>query len=136
MSASGPNVGFPMAITFNSSFFGFITSVDWDGYQRSSIDTSNMSVATPFGRTFLPGVLIDPGTLSVELLLEPNVIPPLSSAAETITVTFPKKSNTTAATWACSGFLQDFKWTAPMDDKMTATGTIKFTGNVTVTAGS
>jgi hypothetical protein len=139
MAAAGPNFGYGLSITFSSGFFAYITNVDWDGINRPAIDTSNNSISTaaPF-RTFIPAGLIDTGSISVELLFDANadLNTPIKAAATTVTVTFPKFGFTTAPTWAASGFMTDFKIGAPMDDKMTASATIKFSGAITVTAGS
>jgi hypothetical protein len=139
MAAAGPYVGFGVSITFSSGFCAFITNVDWDGISRTIIDTSNNSLTTPFWRTFIPGKLVDPGSISVELLLDPNndATVPITAAAASVTVTFPKFTGfTTAPTWAASGFMSDFKLGAPMDGVMTATANIKFSGAITVTTGS
>lgn len=139
MSASGPNVGFGVSITFESGFMAFITNIDWDGISRSPIDTSNDSLTTPFWRTFVPGKLVDPGAITVDLLLEPSTtfVTPITDAASSVTLTWPKLgAQTTAATWAASGFMTDYKAGAPMDGVMTAQATVKFTGAITVTAGS
>lgn len=138
MAVSGPNVGFGAAITFQTSFCAFITNIDWDGIERSVIETTNDST-TNSARTYLPGKVYDPGTVTVDLLLDNNqtFITAMTAVAETVTVTFPKfGSQTTAGTWACSGFLKSYKAGIPMDDKITGTAVIKLTGQPTITAGS
>lgn len=132
-ATQGPNVGFGIAITFNSGFCAYITNLDHSGLSRSAIDVSNNATVTPFGRVIIPGKLIGPGQYSVDLLFDPNLLPPISAAAETITVTWPKLAVTTAATWACSGFLSDFSSSSPMDDKMTAKAILTLSGAITVT---
>lgn len=133
-ATQGPNVGFGIAITFSSGYCAFITNLEHSGLSRNVIDTSNNSLTTPFWRTKIPGKLLDPGQYAVDLLFDPNIIPPLSSAAETITITWPKLGVTTAANWAASGFLSDFSSSSPMDDKMTAKATLTLSGPITVTA--
>ncbi len=137
MAVAGPYVGFGVSVTFSSGFLAFITNIDWDGISRTVIDTSNNSLTTPFWRTFIPGKLVDPGSVSVELLFDPNAVPTITAAAESIVVTFPKfTGETTAPTWAASGFMSDFKLSAPMDGAMTASATLKFSGAITFTAGA
>ncbi len=133
-ATQGPNVGFGIAITFNTGFCAYITNLDHSGLSRSVIETSNNSITTPFGRTFIFGKLIGPGQYSVDLLFDPNILPPISAAMEVITVTWPKLGVTTAATWACSGGLSDFSSSSPMDDKMTAKAVLTLSGAITVTA--
>jgi len=127
------NVGTGSTITFSSGFFGEILSIGWSGINREAVETSHMG--TTGGRTFIPGDLYDPGELSVELNFEAtdDVTTPITSAAETVTVTIPNSPTaTTVSTWAASGFMTSFEVTDPMEDKMTASATIKFTGDITV----
>jgi hypothetical protein len=132
-ATQGPNVGFGIAITFSTGFCAYITGVDYSGMSRSVIDTSNNSLTTPFWRTLIPGKLVGPGAFAVDLLFDPNVTPPITSASETITLTWPKLSVTSAATWAATGFLSEFSASAPMDDKMTAKATLTLSGPITFT---
>lgn len=128
--------GFGLSITFSSGFLALIKSISWSGQNRESLDTTNMST-TDGKMTFLPSDLKDAGEISVDLLFDPDMAPPIASAAETVTVTFPiPAGGSTAATWAASGFLTSFELTAPHDDLMTATATIKLTGGITITAGT
>jgi len=128
MAAAGTDVGTGSTITFSSGFFGEILSIGWSGISREAIETSHMG--TTGGRTFIPGDLYDPGELSVELNFEAtdDVTTPIAAAAETVTVTFPGSD-----TWAASGFMTSFEITDPLEDKMTASATIKFSGDITVT---
>ena len=135
--------GFGVSISFSTGFCAMITNVDWDGTERPSIDVSNNSIAVSGGtgiagaKLFTPGLIYDPGKLTVELLFDPNTAPPITGAAETITVTLPKTAGqTVGATWAASGFLESFKFGAPMEDKMTASAVLKFSGPITITSGS
>jgi hypothetical protein len=87
--------------------------------------------------TFQPSDLKNPGEVTVDLLFNPNTSPPITSAAETVTITYPvQPGGSTSATWACSGYLKKFKPKAPINDKMTAVATIKWTGTPTITPGS
>jgi len=135
--------GFGVSITFHTGFFAMITNVDWDGIERPSIDISNNSIATSGGsgiagaKLYTPGIIYDPGKLTVELLFDPNTAPPITGAVESITVTLPKTAGQTAgATWVADGFMESFKYGAPMEDKMSATAVIKFTGPIAITSGS
>lgn len=128
--------GFGVAITFSSSFCAAITNVKWSGMSRKAIDTTN-SATSAGAATFIPSDIEDYGELQVELLFNPNDTPPVASAAETVTVTFPVPSGSTnGATWAATGFLTNFECDVPIDDRMTATATIKFSGVVTFTDAS
>lgn len=119
-------VGTGTTITFNSGFFAEILSANWSGFERAAIDTTNFATTT--ARTFIPGDLYDPGEIEVELAFQPDTELPLDQAAETVTITWPDGS-----TWAGSAFMRAGSITAPLEEKMTATATLKFSGAITVT---
>jgi len=120
------DVGTGTSITFSSGFFAEILSVGHSGISREDIDITHMG--TTVAREFMPSDLYEPGELSVELAFDPSTPPPITGAAETITVTFPD-----ASTAAASGYLSSFDYTDPLEEKMTATATIKFSGAITWT---
>jgi|CXWL01.1.fsa_nt_gi hypothetical protein len=139
MASPAVNVTTGLTITFQSGFFAQITDVQWSGISRPSIKTSHMGTAAPsagtFGNdTFIPGDLSDPGELQVEGHFNPDTLPPIDSAAATCTVTIPGSS--TPATWAGSAFMTGFEVSMPLEDKMTFTATVKFSGAITRTAGT
>jgi hypothetical protein len=113
--------GFGVTITFQTGFFAEIRSANWSGISRAPLDTTHSGTSSG-NMTFIPSDLKDSGTLEVELLFIPTADPPIGGAAETITVAWPGQS------WSCSGFMTEFSATAPYDDIMTATASIKFTG--------
>ena len=127
------------AITFSSSFFAQITSLNWSGISREAFDTSHMGLSLAgsgkFGNmTKIPSKLNDPGKLEVEFNFNPDTLPPIEGAAETVTVTIGDSS--TPATWAGSGFMTEFSWEGPLQGIMKGKATITFSGNVTRTAGT
>lgn len=117
-------VGTGTTITFATGFCAEILNVSHDGISRKAIDTTHMG--TTGGMTFTPGALYDPGGLRVSLAFAPGANPPIDQAVETITVTFPD-----GETESFDGFLTDFAWTDPLEDRMTADATIKATGDIT-----
>lgn len=127
------------AITFSSGFFAEVLNIDWSGISRESIDTTHFGTtqasAGEFGsRTFIPGDLSDPGELSVEMHFNPDDDVPIESVAETVTLTFDLVAgDTTPANWEGTGFMTSFDVGMPLEDKMTATAVIKFSGNITMT---
>lgn len=142
---AGTTVDNAMGITAvfgTSSFTSELTDVDWSGITREAIETSHQGTAEAgagkFGnKTYIPGDLSDPGELTMTIHFDPDQEPPIDQPAETITLTWPKASgDTTAATWAASGFITSFDIGAPLDDKSTATMTVKFSGNVTMVAAA
>ena len=143
MPGSTNDVATGITLTFGTSgFTAELTSVSWSGISRVSLDTSHMGTAAPgsgkFGNmTFKPGDLSDPGELQVEFFFNPDTEPPIDQPAETITVTFPLVTgDTTAAKWAASGFITSYEMTGELENMMTGSMTVKFSGNVTQTAAA
>lgn len=121
------DLGFGIAITFQTGFFAEIRNVDGPSMSRDAVETSH-ATTTDGRRTFVPSDLIDLGEVEVDLIFDPDEEPPIDAAAETVTITYPN-----GATWAFSGFLTNFTPTAPYDDLMTASATLKCTGDLTHT---
>lgn len=119
-------------ITFPSSYPAKVLSGSWDGIKRESIETTDLSIAAAgsgkFGnRTFIPGRIIDPGEITLELFLDTNTRPPVEESAGSYVITPP---NTSAFT--VSGFATDFDMEFPLDGGMVATLKIKPSSNITV----
>lgn len=129
MAASEPDIGTGTTLTFSSGFFGEITNLNWSGIERGAINFSHFGTTT--AHEFKPTDLYDPGELAVEVHFDSATLPPFASTAETVTVTFPGGGTTN--TWACAGFLTTFGQITPMEEKIVANATIKFTGAITVT---
>jgi len=124
MPAVTPDLGTGTTINFSSSFLTKILNVAWGGIHREAINSSTMDTTT--AHTFLPADLYDPGELSVEMQFDTDSTPPITSAAESLTINWPD-----AETMIASGFLTDYEITAANEEIMTATATIKFTGPIT-----
>lgn len=113
-------------ITFQTGFCAEITAVNFGGMSRPVIDLAHMGSTDVRAQAI--GKLYMPGALTVELLFDPDTAPPIAEDAESVTVTFPDST-----TWVGTGALTDFSWGAPLEDKMTASATLSFTGAITVT---
>ena len=120
--------GFGTTIAFSSSFLAEVISVDWSGIARESIETTHLTTANN-AKTFIPSDVYEPGEVSVEMAFDPTTAPPITGAAETLTVTFPGAGDT----WAAAGFLTSFDLNSPLEDRMTATAVVKLSGPITVT---
>jgi hypothetical protein len=128
--------GFGHSITFDSGFFAEILSTSFSGWSRESIDTTH-SLTTGGKMTFMASDLIDAGGLEVEIAFAPNSRPPIDDPAESCTITFPiPTGGSSAATWVATAFMTNFTPSIPIDARMTANCTLKFSGDITVTAGS
>ena len=135
--ADNAQIGTGSTITFDSGFFAEILNVEWSGISRAAVETSHFgsSGGATFGDgDFVPGDVVNPGELSVEINWDPDTTPPIGEVAETLTLTFRQASGESAGTkWAASGFMTEFEGVCPYEDRMTATCTIKFSGGVTIT---
>ena len=132
-----------LTLTFGtSSWAPQITGVGQAGVSREAIATSHHGTAAAgagtFGNaTFVPGRIVDPGSLEIEGHYNPDEIPPIGEDAETVTLAYAASGgDSSGATVASSGFLTDFSTTGELDGKITFTATLKRSGNVTRTAGS
>jgi len=113
-----------------SSYSTEILSISGNDITREDIDVTHMG-STNY-REFIPGDLVDGGTIEMEILLDPDDQPPIAGAAETITITFPIPSGSSnGATLAFTGYINAWSWTAPLEETMSGTITIKIDGKGT-----
>jgi len=109
-----------------------VMNISFDGMSREFVESSHMG--TTGAKTFVVGDLYDPGEVSLDLNFDQDALPDITAAAEIITITmFDGPGVTTTTSWAFSGALSGYSWTAPLEDKMTAQATIKVLGGITVT---
>lgn len=113
-------------ITFGTSGFSAnVTNIDWTGVSRESIGNSHLGTTT--AKTFQPGDLYDPGEVTLTIYHDPATTPPISAAAETITITYPD-----ANTRSASGFVTNWDpGSVTTDEMMESSITVKFTGAIT-----
>ena len=130
------DVGTGTTIVFGTSGFSAdLLSVSAGGASRESYDTTHMG--TTGSKTFAPTSLVDQGTLDIEFAFDPDEQPPISGAIETVTITFPlPDGGSTAATLVGSGFVTDFSFSAEVEERMTGSATLKWSGGVTWTAST
>ena len=126
--ASEPvDIGTGTTVTFASSAFtAEITRVGFGGITREAVDVTHME--SEDAREYDPADLVDSGELNIEGHFNPDTDPPVDEAAETVTVTWPS-----GATWAGTGFLTNYEADAVVEEKMTFSATVKWTGKITVT---
>lgn len=127
--AADTNVGTGTVITFSSNYFLRPETIALNGISRAAVDTTHLRTTgdgtTTSGRTKIPARTYDPGTMDVTWQFDETESPPITGAAEAITITFPSTN-----TYSCSGFLTDFSLSID-EGKMMASGTITFSGNWT-----
>ena len=95
---------------------------------RAVVDTTHMG--TTGARTKTVTDLYDPGSITVQAHFDFDEEAPYSSAAETVTVTFPS-ALASGATVAGTGAVTNFSWNAPLEDKGTCTYTVTFLDDLT-----
>ena len=120
-------VGTGTTATFGTSgFSGDLLSVDWGGISRENINTSHLGTTT--SHTFAPVKLKDGGEITITAAFEPSLpVELLDAAAETLTIDWAGLGTT----WAASVFCTSVEVTAPLEEKMIWTMTLKVTGNIT-----
>lgn len=130
------DIGTGTLMTFGtSSFSARIESVDGPSMHRDAIETTHM--ATTSNKTFMPGDLVDRGEINITFHHDASLTPPIASAAETVTITWPIPSGlTNGATWAASCFMTDYSPTSEIEGLMTAKATLKVSGAITIVAAS
>ena len=112
--ASNISTGNGTTIAFGTSAYSFtVTKIGGFTQEREALDASDLSTVD-FAKV-LAGDLVAPGEFEVEGIFdsgtdmsEAGVIPPITGAAETITITPPKGSNTTAGSVSGTGFIKSF----------------------------
>lgn len=127
--------GHGATVTFGtSSWTGDIVDIGWNGVARAVLETTHLG--TTGAKTFIPGDLYDAGELTLTVNYDPDVPPPYSGAAETITLAFPLQSGwSVASKLAASGFISSWDPVVSLanDQVYQTTFTIKFTGAITQT---
>lgn len=127
--AQATDVGTASTLIFADSWVFEMNDLSWSGMERNFIDSSHLG--TTVARTFLLGDLYDPGALTIQGHLDTASTgnPILTGAINTVTLTFPNSKNYNA-----QGGLQSYEISVPLEDKMTSTAVIKFSGQITFAA--
>ena len=125
------DIGTGAGIVFASSgWSGQFTAIRRSGESRPEVKTSDLSTTT--ADTFIPGDLVNRGSLECDIQYDPDEPPPITSSAETVTLTFPVPAGlSNGATLAGSAFITAHDLDIPLDDLMTGSITIKWAGDVT-----
>jgi hypothetical protein len=108
-----------------------VNAVSLGGVSRDVVDASHL--LTTGGKEFLASEYYDPGELSLEIHHDPSLNPInlLTNASTTQTVNIHFANGGTSTTkWSAYGFASSFEASAPKDDMMTGTLTIKLSGDI------
>ncbi len=121
-------LGATIAFT-DSSFAASFTTLGGTEMTREMLDSSHLG--TTDYMTKIVGDLVDPGGFDIEYFFDPAAtIAPITAAAETITITFPLGSLTTAAIIAGTG-----AFTSSGTPELVAGGLMKGSGKIEWTDG-
>lgn len=110
-----------------------VNSVSLGGVSRDVVDASHL--LTSGGKEFIASEYYDPGELSLEIHHDPSLNPVALltnvGTAQVVNIIFAN-GGTSTAKWSSYGFASSFEASAPKDDMMTGTLTVKLSGNLNV----
>ena len=110
-----------------------VNSVSLGGVSRDVVDASHL--LTSGGKEFIASEYYDPGELSLEIHHDPSLNPvnllTNVGTAQVCTIIFAN-GGTTTTQWSAFGFASGCEASAPKDDMMTGTLTVKLSGNLGV----
>lgn len=110
-----------------------VNSVSLGGVSRDVVDASHL--LTTGGKEFIASEYYDPGELSLEIQHDPSLNPVALltnvGTAQVVNIIFAN-GGTSTAKWSSYGFASGFEASAPKDDMMTGTLTVKLSGNLNV----
>lgn len=117
-----------------------IESMSFGGISAEAIDAGHLGVAAEAAdemgnRPYIFGKIIDAGELTLECHITPGLAIPVG-VSDTFTLTWPifTPGNTTNATWVFSGAIVNASPAIPLEEKITASMTIKISGAITISA--
>jgi hypothetical protein len=110
-----------------------VNSVSLGGVSRDVVDASHL--LTTGGKEFIGSEYYDPGELTLEIHHDPSLNPvnllTNVSTSQVCTIIFANGGASTAK-WSAYGFASAFEASAPKDDMMTGSLTIKLSGTLNV----
>lgn len=116
--------GTGITINWESGFLAEIIDVTPPGATREMIQSSHMS--TLRAHTYIVAALVEWGECVVELAFDPGVTPPIENDFSSCIITFRDGEK-----WSFSAAMSGYTPRAPMEERMTATATLKVSGVVT-----
>lgn len=119
-------------VSFGTLFTSLkLASISHSGISRNTVDASHLG--TQGGKDFLASSMYDPGEVSVEVHFDPAQKPVSvltnDSSNQALIIQYPSGGASTQ-TWSAYGYLTGFEITASKEELMTATATIKLSGNI------
>lgn len=120
-----------LTITFGtgtSTFLATITSYSLDGETADDVETSTLATATT--RTWEPGKIIDGGTVTFELQVDPELARLATGIADVATITYPlsNSGNSTKATRVFACYINSYSESGSINELITNTLVLKVAG--------
>jgi len=139
-----PGVGLGTSVLFVTSGLSLsVRKISDSGPTREAKDTSHLGTteagAGDYGcRTYIPGKLVDPGELTLEVFYDSDTqLEDIENAAETVRITYPLFSGeTTASKDEGSAFITNVSYDVDPDEPMIASISMKKTGVWSPTAAT
>ena len=108
-----------------------VNSVSLGGVSRDVVDASHL--LTTGGKQFIASEFYDPGELSLEVHHDPSLNPVAlltNVATNQVCAIIFANGGTATLQWSAFGFASGFEASAPKDDMMTGSLTIKLSGDL------
>ena len=127
MASPAVDIATGITIVFGTTAFSMeILDVSGPSYARDPIEMTHQGSVK--AKEFTPADLYDGGEVTFDVHYNPDSAIPVDEVTEEITVTWPA-----GATVVFDGFMTGFEPTGPLNDKMTASATVKVTGEPVIT---
>jgi len=124
MPIATPADGHGLTLTY-TGFAANVVGVTGPNFSRESIDKTHMG--TVAWKEFMPGDLVDPGEIGVELEFDSQALPPITGAASDLVVVWGNAE--TLKTWTCTAFMTAFSVSGGATGaRMMASATFKLSG--------
>jgi hypothetical protein len=133
MTASSVKIGYntDFAIYNGSTYTDVaeVTSITWPGYQRDAVEATHLNSDDQF-REYVPG-LMDAGEVTLELNFVPSSSDVIIAALTASTLGQFKITAPGGVNVVFKGIVTSYQAQSPLDDRMTASVTIKVTAKPT-----
>ena len=121
-------IGTGTTVSFNAVAIAEVLDVTPPAMSRESVQSSHMG--TTVAHTFLPTKLYDGGEVTLEIAFDPKLTTAFTNVdAQEVIITFPDSAGTT---WTFQAFITGYEPADPLEDRMTATLTLKVTGEIVI----
>jgi hypothetical protein len=135
---------FGTTITFGTSAFAAnVLDITMPAADRPALDTTHMGTAAgaehtnASWRTYIPSDVGSWSGCRVSMHYDPDLLPPIDEAAETITIQFqPAVGQSTGASVAFTGFMTTYSGNASLDDVAGGDYELQVTGDIAIAPGS